>query len=106
MDNPCYLECCEILLEMFPEDAKLGATEPVVEEVNDADRTVAVIMLGGEKTILPYEPSMSIQSIKLQVKTKLGPPPEKQRLLYGQQELKVNISGMVESGKQRSVVYK
>lgn len=46
-------------------------------------------MLGGDSTVVEYQPSMTIQKLKDFVKSRLGPVPEKQRLLYKEQELKV-----------------
>lgn len=87
-DSPRYLECCETLLRLFPEDLSLGATEPVTEEA-DGDTTISVIMLGGESTVISYNPFMPVKQVKSLVQSKLGPQPDKQRLLYGEQELKV-----------------
>lgn len=52
-------------------------------------------MLGGDSTVVEYQPSMTIQKLKDFVKSRLGPVPEKQRLLYKEQELKTQL----DSGK-------
>ena len=46
-------------------------------------------MLGGDSTVLEYQPHLTILSLKDFVKRRLGPDPDKQRLLYKEQELKV-----------------
>ena len=70
-------------------------TSPSAPEVDDssasetANKTISVVMLGGDSTVVPYSPLMTIQELKTYVQTKLGPAPEKQRLLFKEQELKV-----------------
>ena len=46
-------------------------------------------MLGGDSTVVQYQPFMTVQDLKSFVQTRLGPAPQKQRLLYKEQELKV-----------------
>ena len=46
-------------------------------------------MLGGDSTVVHYSPGMTIQELKNFVQTRLGPAPQKQRLLYKEKELKV-----------------
>ena len=46
-------------------------------------------MLGGDSTVVEYQPNMSILTLKAFIKSRLGPEPDKQRLLYKEQELKV-----------------
>ena len=48
-------------------------------------------MLGGDSTVLAYTPLMAIQALKIFVQKRLGPIPDKQRILYKEQELKVGI---------------
>ena len=48
-------------------------------------------MLGGDSTVVAYQPLMAIQELKLSVQKRLGPVPDKQRILYKEQELKVGI---------------
>ena len=48
-------------------------------------------MLGGDSTVLEYQPHLTILSLKDFVKRRLGPDPDKQRLLYKEQELKVGV---------------
>lgn len=65
----------------------LTELEEVVPE--DINQTISVVMLGGDSTVLEYKPDMTVQELKLVVKERLGHLPEKQRLLYKDQELKV-----------------
>lgn len=48
-------------------------------------------MLGGDSTVVAYQPLMAIRELKLSVQKRLGPVPDKQRILYKEQELKVGI---------------
>ena len=67
-----------------PEDATLPSTE--------GDKTISVVMLGGDSTVVEYQPLMTILSLKIFIKNRLGPEPKKQRLLYKQRELKVGTT--------------
>lgn len=49
-------------------------------------------MLGGDSTVLAYQPFMAIRDLKIFVQQRLGPVPDKQRILYKEQELKVGIT--------------
>ena len=64
-----------------PEDAEWQSVE--------GDKTVSVVMLGGDSTVLEYQPNISILALKAFIQSRLGPEPDKQRLLYKEQELKV-----------------
>lgn len=55
----------------------------------EGDKTISVLMLGGDSTVVEYQPNMSILTLKAFIKSRLGPEPDKQRLLYKEQELKV-----------------
>ena len=55
----------------------------------EGDKTVSVLMLGGDSTVVEYQPNMSILALKAFIQSRLGPEPDKQRLLYKEQELKV-----------------
>ena len=55
----------------------------------EGDKTISVVMLGGDSTVVEYQPNMSILALKAFIKSRLGPEPDKQRLLYKEQELKV-----------------
>ena len=55
----------------------------------EGEKTISVVMLGGDSTVLEYQPHLTILSLKDFVKRRLGPDPDKQRLLYKEQELKV-----------------
>ena len=66
-----------------PEDTERPSAE--------GDKTISVVMLGGDSTVLEYQPHLTISSLKDFVKRRLGPDPDKQRLLYKEQELKVGL---------------
>lgn len=66
-----------------PEDTERPSTE--------GDKTISIVMLGGDSTVLEYQPHLTILSLKDFVKRRLGPDPDKQRLLYKEQELKVGL---------------
>ena len=66
-----------------PEDTERPSAE--------GDKTISVVMLGGDSTVLEYQPHLTILSLKDFVKRRLGPDPDKQRLLYKEQELKVGV---------------
>lgn len=89
-DNPSYCEFLETLERLFPDTPHplLETTDSAPEEIN---QTISVVMLGGESTVLEYRPDMTVYEVKNCVKERLGPAPEKQRLLYKEQELKVII---------------
>ena len=55
----------------------------------EGDKTVSIVMLGGDSTVVEYQSNMSILALKAFIQSRLGPEPDKQRLLYKEQELKV-----------------
>ena len=87
---PRYLECIATLENLFPKYTAPAATPEQVESCSlDSNQTISVVMLGGDSTVVPYQPNMTIHHLKNSVQGRLGPAPEKQRLLYKEQELKV-----------------
>ena len=89
IESPQYLECVATLERLFPstsEDATPGAVEVTSE---DGSQTISVVMLGGDSTVVKYKPQMTIQALKSFIQSRLGPPPQKQRLLCNEKELKV-----------------
>lgn len=88
-DNKRYCEFLETLERLFPETPHL-LTETTDAAPEDANPTISVFMLGGDSTVFEYQPDMTVKHLKLLVKERLGPLPEKQRLLYKDQELKVS----------------
>ena len=90
--DPRYLECLATLENLFPKytapDATPGHAQMSSLETN---QTISVVMLGGDSTVVAYKPSMTIDNLKSFVEKRLGPAPQKQRLLYKEQELKVKI---------------
>lgn len=88
--NPRYLEYLEILENLFPKYTALAAmTETELSTSLVGNETISVVMLGGDSTVVTYSPGMKIQELKNFVQTRLGPAPQKQRLLYKEKELKV-----------------
>lgn len=88
-DNPRYCEFMETLERLFPETPHV-LTETTEVSPEDTDQTISVFILGGDSTVLQYLPDMTIRDLKLLIEKRLGPIPEKQRLLYKDRELKVS----------------
>ena len=89
MDNLHYIECVATLENLFPKLDVSSAPEDTERQSAEGDKTISVVLLGGDSTVLEYQPHMTILSLKDFVKRRLGPDPDKQRLLYKEQELKV-----------------
>lgn len=88
--NPQYREYVETLENLFPKyTAPDATTETELSTSLKGNETISVVMLGGDSTVVPYRPGMTIQDLKNFVQTRLGPAPLKQRLLYKEKELKV-----------------
>ena len=88
--NPRYLEYLETLKNLFPKyTAPAVTTENKPSTSLVGKETISVVMLGGDSTVVPYRPGMTIQELKNFVQKRLGPAPEKQRLLCKEKELKV-----------------
>ncbi|XP_078364440.1 uncharacterized protein LOC144648867 [Oculina patagonica] len=89
--NPRYLECIAALENLFPKYTAPAATPEQVESCSlESNQTISVVMLGGDSTVVAYQPTMTIQHLKNYVQCRLGPAPQKQRLLYKEQELKTH----------------
>lgn len=93
IDNKAYCEFVETLERLFPETPH-PLNEAVGGASEDINKTISVVMLGGECTALEYRSDMTVYALKNLVKERLGPPQEKQRLLYKERELKVTLSGL------------
>jgi len=97
-DNPRYLQCLATLDSLF---SKLAASPSTAEDVHSStgsftgSQTISVVMLGGDSTVVAYQPFMAILDLKIFVQQRLGPVPDKQRILYKEQELKTYL----DSGK-------
>ena len=90
--DPRYLECVATLENLFPKYTAPDSTPEHAELSSlDSNQMISVVMLGGDSTVVAYHPYMSIQDLKNFVQIRLGPAPQKQRLLYKEQELKVRI---------------
>jgi len=90
--NPRYLECIATLENLFPKYSAPDATPELAEMYSlESNQTISVVMLGGDSTVVAYRPYMTILDLKNFVQIRLGPTPQKQRLLYKEQELKVRI---------------
>ncbi|PFX14609.1 hypothetical protein AWC38_SpisGene21218 [Stylophora pistillata] len=88
--DPRYCEYLETLENLFPKYSAPAATTENVEAISDGNETISVVMLGGDSTVVAFRPSMTIQDLKNYVQTRLGPAPQKQRLLYKEKELKTH----------------
>lgn len=88
-DNPRYLKCLATLEILFPKIDVSSSLEDAEWPSTGGDKTISVVMLGGDSTVLAYQPYMTILALKAFIKSRLGPEPEKQRLLFKEQELKV-----------------
>ena len=87
-----YLECLATLENLFPKYTAPDATPEYAEMSSmESNQTISVVMLGGDSTVVAYQPYMTIQDLKNFVQIRLGPVPNKQRLLYKEQELNVCI---------------
>ena len=85
-----YLECLATLENLFPKYTAPDTTPEYAEMSSmESNQTISVVMLGGDSTVVEYKPSMTIFYLKSFVQNRLGPAPQKQRLLYKEQELKV-----------------
>lgn len=89
VDNLRYLECLATLENLFPKLDVFSTPEDAEWQSVEGDKTVSVVMLGGDSTVLEYQPNISILALKAFIQSRLGPEPDKQRLLYKEQELKV-----------------
>ena len=87
--NPRYLEYIATLENLFPKFTASSGHEYVESSSAESDKTISVVMLGGDSTVVEYQPFKTIQALKAFVQNRLGPDPQKQRLLYKEQELKV-----------------
>ena len=83
------MECTATLESLFPRFTANCEPENAEMASEESDKTISVVMLGGDSTVLEYQPFMTIQQLKIFVQNRLGPVPRKQRLLYKEQELKV-----------------
>lgn len=89
--DPRYCEYLETLENLFPKYSAPAATTENVEAISlVGNETISVVMLGGDSTVVPFRPSMTIQDLKNSVQIRLGPAPQKQRLLFKEKELKTH----------------
>lgn len=89
--NPRYCKYLETLENLFPKYSAPAATTENVEAISlVGNETISVVMLGGDSTVVAFRPSMTIQDLKNFVQTRLGPAPQKQRLLYKENELETH----------------
>lgn len=89
VDNSRYLECLATLENLFPRLEVSSAPGDADWPSAEGDKTISVVMLGGDSTVVEYQPHMTILELKAFIKNRLGPEPDKQRLLYKEEELKV-----------------
>lgn len=89
--NLQYKQYKATLNKLFPECIALPPL--IVTEVKNSANasTITVMMLGGECAVLPFTPAMTVTQLKNTIEKKLGPVPEKQRLMYKEKELQVGL---------------
>ncbi|CAH3186653.1 unnamed protein product [Porites lobata] len=92
VDNSRYLECLATLENLFPRLEVSSAPGDADWSSAEGNKTISVVMLGGDSTVVEYQPNMSILALKAFIKSRLGPEPDKQRLLYEEEELKTHSS--------------
>lgn len=105
IDNETYCEFVETLERLFPETPH-PVNETVEGALEDINQTISVVMLGGECTALEYRSDMTVYALKNLVKERLGPPHEKQRLLYKERELEVTLFGLYPFNQLKILKYR
>ena len=87
-----YKEYLKILKFLFPneEDGDAAQDGDSISEMDiAAEGDITVITLYGVKATIAYQPQKKILDIKNEVEAVFETPPNKQRLLYQEKELKV-----------------
>ncbi|CAB4045531.1 Ubiquitin-60S ribosomal L40, partial [Paramuricea clavata] len=89
-DNEIYKEYLETLDFLFPpeEEADESAYQAECAATGIGSGKIYVTTISGESVTLSYYPLKKIFDIKKEVEKELRTPPEKQRLLYRNKELK------------------
>ncbi len=91
-DNTRYKEYLKILKFLFPNEEENIAVQDgdsISEMDIAAEGDITVTTLSGESATFAYQPQKKILDIKNEVEAVFETPPNKQRLLYQDKELKV-----------------
>ena len=88
-DNEIYKEYLETLDFLFPPEEENDESGYQAECTAVGSGKIYVTTISGESVTLSYYPHKKIFDIKKEVENELKTPPEKQRLLYRNKELKV-----------------
>lgn len=91
-DNEVYQEYLETLDFLFPPEEEYEDSGYQEECSVTSSGKIYVTTISGESVTLPYSPCKKIFDIKKEVENELKTPPEKQRLLFRNKELKVQLS--------------
>jgi hypothetical protein len=86
-----YREYLKILKFLFPneEEDNDQDDDDSISEMDIAEGDIKVTTLSGESATFPYQPQKKILNIKKDIEAEFKTPPNKQRLLYQDKELKV-----------------
>ncbi|KXJ11434.1 uncharacterized protein LOC110243697 [Exaiptasia diaphana] len=88
IDNPTYQECIYTLKRMFPD---VEAPQPIPSTTAGApstNQTIMVSVMGGEVTVVQFNPNMTVVQLKNRIQEHFKVKPEQQRLLFQDKELK------------------
>ena len=88
-DNETYQEYLETLDFLFPPEEEYEDSDSQAEFSATSSGKIYVTTISGESVTLPYNPFKKIFDIKKEVENELKTPPDKQRLLFRNKELKV-----------------
>ena len=88
-DNNVYREYLETLEYLYPNEGEEEIIEEKVENAQDSGN-IFVTTMSGELLTLSYHRNKRIIDLKKEVQVGLKTEPEKQRLLYQNNELKVS----------------
>jgi hypothetical protein len=86
-----YREYLKILKFLFPneEEDNDQDDDDSISEMDIAEGDIKVTTLSGESATFLYQPQKKILNIKKEIEAEFKTPPNKQRLLYQDKELKV-----------------
>ena len=88
-DNETYQEYLETLDFLFPPEEEYADSDSQAEFSASSSGKIYVTTISGESVTLLYTPFKKIFDIKKEVENELKTPPDKQRLLFRNKELKV-----------------
>ncbi|XP_028413485.1 uncharacterized protein LOC114536328 [Dendronephthya gigantea] len=87
-NNKRYQQYLKTMNFLFPNEEEDEDNNSIVE-MDIAEGEIKVITLSGEHAILKYQRRKTIRVVKEEVERELKTPPERQRLLYQEKELKM-----------------